>query len=137
MPTIFPDIEPILLTGISNGLEAHSESVANNVFVSVKKPDPGNTPYPEKIVTVRSDGGAPAHRDLVRRERIGVNVYAKTYKDASDLARIVDSILRSFSGSGVKLVQSVMSPVAVANNGSEEQRYATYEVVVTATDVEP
>ena len=134
MGTIFPDVEPILLAGISNGLEARSEPVTDNVFVSVKKPDPATNPYPEKIVTVRSDGGAPAERNITKRERIGINVYAKTYKQASDLARIVDSVLRSFSGSGVKLVQTVLSPVSVENDGIEEQRYATYEVVVVATD---
>lgn len=134
MATIFPDIEPVLVTCISSGLQSRLENVTNNVTVSVKKPDGKTLPYPERIVTVRSDGGAPAERDIVKRERIGVNVYAKTYKDASDLARIVDSILRSFSGSGIKLVQSVLSPVAVPNDGSEEQRYSTYEVVVVATD---
>jgi hypothetical protein len=134
METIFPDLEVLLVARIKEGLEANPETVTTGVVVSVMKPEPGTPGYPARIVTVRSDGGIDVERGLTRSDRIGINVYAQKYKDANDLARIVDSIVRSAVGGSIKLVETALSTVRVPNPGGEEQRYTTYDVVLKATD---
>lgn len=135
MATVFPDVEKLLVAIINDGLSASSDPVASGVTVSVKKPDADTSPYPSKIVTVRSDGGNQMMRDITRMERIGVNVWANEYADASSLAGLVDAILRQGASGSVKLVESVLSPTRIANEGTQEQRYMTFEVVVKAHDI--
>lgn len=126
MGTKFPEVEPLLV--------AYLAAAFPGVTVSVKKPDASVTPYPAKIITVRSDGGNDIQRDIVRVERIGVNVWANTYKEASNLAQSVDSVLRECKTGGIKLVESVLSPTTIANDGPQEQKYMTFQLVVKATD---
>lgn len=132
MATIFPDVEPQLITLISDALNALD---LTDVVVSVKKPDPQTSPYPDSIITVRSDGGNMLERDIVRTERVGVNVWANTYYDASSLANIVEAVLRDSRTESIKLIETMLSPVRVANDGPQEQRYMTFQLVVKATDV--
>lgn len=137
MATIFPDVEKLLVAAIKSGLTASSAPVSNNVTVATVKPASNLSPYPSKIVTVRGDGGAIKVRDLTRTERIGVNVYATTYANASDLARLVESIVRASAGNEIKHVETVLSPARVAESSTDtsEQRYMTFSVVIKATDV--
>jgi hypothetical protein len=136
MATIFPDIEKLFVSAIKSGLQASSSSVSSGVTVATIKPAADVNPYPSKIVTVRSDGGATLERDLTRQEMLGVNVYASTYANASELARIVESIVRSARPSGVKLVETSMSPTRVdtASTTAPEHRYMTFEVTLKASD---
>lgn len=127
MPTVFNDIEPTLV--------AYLAAEFPDAVVSVKKPDPSTTPYPPYIITVRSDGGSDNQRGITRTERIGVNVWADDYADASTLAVAVDSALRACTAGAIKLCETMMSPVRVPNDGPQEQRYMTYQLVVKATDL--
>jgi hypothetical protein len=135
MGTQFADVEPLLVEYLFDALAASEDPVAASVLVSVKKPDAAESPYPSKIVTVRSDGGMDTQRNLIRSERIGVNVWADTYADASNLASLVDAILRDCKTGAIKLVETQMSPVRVPNEGKQEQRYMTYQLVVKAADL--
>jgi hypothetical protein len=136
MATIFPDIEKLFVSAIKSGLQASTNPVASSVTVATIKPAADVNPYPAKIVTVRADGGASLERDLTRLERLGINVYASTYGNASELARLVESIVRTVRPSGVKLVETSMSPIRVdtASTTAPEQRYMTFEVTVKAAD---
>lgn len=127
MATVYPDTEILLVSLLKDALP-------NDVFVSVKKPDASVKPYPGKIVQIRSDGGNSLVRDITRIERIGINVFASKYSDASALAIEVDSILRASAGGQIKRVENILSPTRVPNEGTEEQRYMTYELVVKASD---
>jgi hypothetical protein len=137
MATIFPDAEKLFISAIKSGLTASSNSVASNVTVSTIKPAADVNPYPQKIVVVRADGGSTLERDLTRLERLGINVYATTYSNASELARLVESIVRSVRPAGVKLVETSMSPTRVdtASTTAPEQRYMTFEITLKASDV--
>lgn len=136
MATIFPDVEKLLVLSIKSGLQASSAAVASNVTVATVKPSPSTSPYPAKIVIVRSDGGTQKERGITRVERVGVNVYAKTYAQASDLARLVESIVRAASGADIKLVETVLSPTRAAepSTDTQEQRYMSFSIVTQATD---
>ena len=132
--TIYPDIESLIVARLKSGLSALSNPVASGVTVAVKKPAPDVSPYPAKIVTVRADGGPEISRGLIKSEMIGINVFAGSYKDASDLARYVESIVRASNWGDIKMVETTMSPVRVDNEATEEQRYMTFRIVVKASD---
>jgi hypothetical protein len=134
MNTIFPDIEAILIDRIVDALAAETDPVADNVFVSVRKPPANLSPYPSKIVTVRAQGGSNIVNDLMRLDGLGVNVYAHSYSDATTLARIVESVIRASVGGNIKRVDTTSAPTRVSNDGVEEQRYFTFNLVVMASD---
>lgn len=134
MNTIFEDTEAILVEHIGDALALETDPVAADVFVSVRKPPANFSPYPEKIVTVRSQGGTNIINDLMRLEGLGVNVYAQNYSDANTLARIVESVIRVSVGGNIKRVDATSAPTRVSNDGIEEQRYITFNLVVLASD---
>ncbi len=135
MSTIFPDVEKLIVARLSSALSAMSGALTTGVVVATVKPAAGVKPYPAKIVTVRADGGTQLVRGLTKSERVGVNVYANTYANASGLALIVESLMRSGVWGDIKFVQTTMSPVRVDNDGPQEQRYITFEVVVKASSL--
>ncbi len=126
---IFPDVEKILISALKAALNSRPEAYAQNVHVSSKKPGPKTSPYPEKIVTIRGDGG-PYTSDVTKLERVGINIYSTTYAVASDLSRLVEALLRSLTGEYIKLVEIILSPVRVDEESEEEVRYMTIELVV-------
>lgn len=136
MGTIFPDVEVALRAAIVAGLAGSSNPVASNVTVATIKPAPTVTPYPSRIVVIRSDGAAQKERDITREELVGVNVYANTYGDASNLAALVEAICRSVKAGPIKLIETMMSPTRVdtESTASPEQRYMTLRVTVKASD---
>ena len=135
MATIFPDVEKLLVSRLKDSLQSSSKSYASGVTVATKKPSAEVTSYPARIVTVRADGGGSLIRGLTKTERVGVNVYAANYSDASSLALLVEALMRTFNWGDIKLVDTSMSPVRVNNDGKEEQRYMTFELVVKASDL--
>jgi hypothetical protein len=128
---IFPDVEKVLVADIKAKLTARSETYTNAVTVATKKPAADVKPYPKKMVVIRSDGGPEL--DHVRKlERIGVSVYADTYADASNLARMVQALFRTTTGEDIKQVTTILSPVRVDEEGPQEARYMTFEIITKA-----
>lgn len=128
---IFPDVEKVLVADIKTKLTARSESYTNGVTVATIKPAPDVSPYPSKIVVIRSDGGPEL--DHVRKlERVSVSVYANTYADASNLARMVQALFRTTTGEDIKQVTAVLSPVRVDEEGPQQARYMTFEIITKA-----
>lgn len=133
-PVIFPDVEKVLVAALKAELSSRSEPVAANVHVSTIKPSPKMSPYPTKIITVRSDGGT--HLDHVRRmERLGLSIYADTYSDASELARLVEALVRTLTSNEIKLIDVVLSPVRIDEAGAQEHRYMTLQIITKGTDL--
>lgn len=135
MATIFPDVEKLVVARLKSSLGASTLPYATGVTVATKKPAADVKPYPLRIVTVRADGGMQRIRGITKTERVGLNVYAANYSDASSLALFVESLMRTFNWGDVKLVETVMSPVRVDNEAVEEQRYMSFELVVKASDI--
>lgn len=133
--TIFPDLEVLLVSRLSDALNQSGETVAEDVVVSVKKPAPNVSPYPSKIVTIRCDGGFDEERNIVRREAVGVNVYCEDYRTANELARLVEALLRGLVGGEIKLVEMTLSPVRVDNPAQEEQRFMTASIVTQSVEL--
>ena len=125
---IFPDVEKVLVAALKAELETREESYAQNVYVATIKPAADQTPYPGRIIVVRSDGGPKL--DWVRKsERIGITVWADTYADASDLARLIEALSITMTSDSIKLSQVVLSPVRVDEAGPQECRYMTLELI--------
>lgn len=134
MQTIFPDVEKLLVSRLKSSINAVSLPYTADVTVATKKPAPDVSPYPARIVTVRADGGSERVRGITKTERVGINVYAANYSDASSLALFIESVMRTFNWGDIKLVQTLMSPVRVDNEATQEQRYMTFELVLKASD---
>ena len=125
---IFPDVEKVLVAAFNSELAARSESYAQDVVVATKKPAADQVPYPSRILIIRSDGGPKL--DWVRKaERVGITIWANTYADASDLARLVEAITVTMTGESIKLAQIVLSPIRIDEAGPQECRYMTLELI--------
>ena len=131
---IFPDVEKVLVAALKAALDSRPEPIAANVHVSTIKPSPKMSPYPAKIIVIRSDGGT--HLDHVRRmERLGVSIFANTYAEASELAQLVEAIVRILTGSSIKLIDVILSPIRVDEASKQEHRYMTLEIITKGTDL--
>lgn len=131
---IFPDLEKTIVNGLQSLLDGRTEPMATDVYVATKKPPTDFTPYPEKIITIRDDGGADL--DSVRRlSRIGVNVWAKDYATASGLAHLINALKDDLLGDEIKMIQTNLSPTRLPEESQEEHRYLVWEVVVKATNL--
>jgi len=131
---IFPDVEKVLVAGIKNALSTRTESYAQNVVVATKKPAPDVKPYPSRIITIRSDGG-PQLDDVRRQERLAIHVWANTYSDASDLARLTEALVKQMTGESIKLVDVVLSPVRLDEAGTQECRFMNIQVIAKGIDL--
>jgi hypothetical protein len=131
---IFPDIEKVLVAAIKSELLTRTETYAQNVTVATKKPAPDLSPYPSRIIVIRSDGGPKV--DWVRKiERVGISIWADTYSDASNLARLIEALSVTLTSDGVKLSRVVLSPTRVDEAGPQEARYMTLELIVKGSDL--
>jgi hypothetical protein len=129
---IFPDVEVVLVRDITAALAQDTSSTAQDVRVATIKPAPDESPYPAKIVVVRGDGGPQL--DHVRKlERVGLTIWADTYQDASQLARLVEARVKQLTGTEIKLVEVILSPVRIDEAGPQECRYMTLEVITKGT----
>jgi hypothetical protein len=144
--TIFADLELLAVARLQAALNANPLPVTAGVRVGTKKPPATVTPYPLKIVTIRSDGASQLERGLMRDESLGVNVFVNTanaYAEANQLAAIVESLMRNIAGGPIKLVENVLSATRVSNPSdnaplqTEEQRFMTFRVVLKADNFDP
>lgn len=90
MPTaiLWPDVEALATTYLRASLAARPEAYADAVTVHRNLP----SPRPMRAVTVRDDGG-PVLGDVRAVARLGINVWAATDEDATDLANLVVALL--------------------------------------------
>lgn len=131
---IFPDIEKVLVAAIKSELLTRTEPYAQNVTVATKKPAPDVSPYPSRIIVIRSDGGPKV--DWVRKiERVGISIWANNYADASNLARLIEALSVTLTGEEIKLSRVVLSPTRVDEAGPQEARYMTLELIVKGSDL--
>lgn len=129
---IFPDIEKVLVGALKTAIDARPESYAQDVVISTIKPSPEVSPYPSRIITIRGDGGPEL--DYVRKqERVGITIWADTYSDASNLARLVEALVKGLTGEYIKLIDINLSPVRIDEAGPQECRYITIQCITKGT----
>lgn len=130
---VTPDVELWGVGWLRTALEARDEDYASDVFVSNSRPsaaafEAAGLSYPDRMVTLRRDGGQRADL-LYSVPRLGVNVWAASEQDATDLALLVEGLLLSVRASGsVESVRSLSGPSAVAD--STPRRFFTVELTM-------
>jgi hypothetical protein len=127
---IFDDIE-LWATGVlRSALGARSEPYTDNVYVSNTVPDPRR----DRMVIVRRDGGG--RLDAIREApRLGINVWATTEQDATDLGRMVAALLwASPDGDPVSKVTVTGGPYPVPDESTQFLRYITAELISHGRD---
>lgn len=126
-PVIFPDAEAWAIGYLKPALAARTEPFASGVTVTNKAPKT----MPARLVTVRDDGG-PRLDDVRKVASIGVNVWAASMADVSDLARLVAALLEAAPGSGPVVAHlSTSGPYPVAEEASEKpHRYLSVDLSV-------
>lgn len=126
-----PDVNLWFTTWLRTQLAARTESVTANVFVSDETPNPRR----DRMVIVRRDGGI--RRDFVLEDpSVGVNVWAKTKKDCSDLAHLVQALMVSAEAEGpIVRVRSVFGPSTIPDDSGQPRRYMTFDVTVRCSEI--
>lgn len=126
-----PDVVLWFTTWLRAQLAARGEAVAGGVFVSDETPNPRKT----RMVIIRRDGGF--RRDHILEDpSVGVNVWAATKKDCSDLARLVQALMVSAEAEGpIVTVDSVFGPSTIPDDSGQPRRYMTFDVTVRCEEI--
>lgn len=126
-----PDVALWFTGWLRAQLAARPEPVAANVFVSDETPNPRR----DRMVIIRRDGGI--RRDYVVEDpSIGVNVWAKTKKDCSDVAHLVQALMVSAEAEGpIVTVRSVFGPSTIPDESGQPRRYMTFDVTVRCQEI--
>jgi hypothetical protein len=125
-PIIFPDVELWATDYLRYALPRYGVS---GVFVSNRRESQ------KTAVWVRRDGGPTL--DQVREvARLGVNVFAPSEQEATDLALTVSALLRAAAdGDPVVRVEQPSGPSPVADN--QPRRFMSFELTVRGTEHRP
>lgn len=124
---VAPDAE-LWATGRLRALLAgREETYAAAVYVGNEKP----TTNRARIVVIRRDGGP--QRGVFDYPRFGVRVWATLEQEASDLARLVQSLLLSTPGDGVCVAATSLSGPSPIPDESQYQKYLTVEMQLRCT----
>lgn len=99
------------------------ESYASGVKFDRKVPNP----RPDRLVVVRRDGGNVT--GLFDRPRVSFDVWAKTEKDATDLANLVIALalVAPLAGAGVTDVRHLSGPNSVPDESGQPRRLSLIE----------
>lgn len=126
-PVVFPDVEAWAIAYLKAALTARPEPFTTSVVVTNKAP----ASMPARLVTVRDDGG-PRLDDVRKVVSVGVNVWAASLADVSDLARMVAALLETSPGDGPVVAHlSTSGPYPVAEEATEKpHRYLSVDLSV-------
>lgn len=125
---VFPDAEMWATAAFRAALSGRGESYAQDVFVGIAVP----TGRRDRMVIFRRDGGPS--RGLLDFPRFGVRVFARSEKEAADLARLTSGLLRSLPGDGVCVRTTELSGASSVPD-VQPHRYMTFEAALRgATD---
>jgi hypothetical protein len=125
---VAPDVELWACGWLRSALGDRDEPYASDVFVSNAVPNPRR----DRMVTFRRDGG-PRINIVEQQPRLGVNVWATTAQDATDLARLVEGLLLSVRDvPPVVAVSSLSGPSPVED--AQPRRYFTVHLITKGTE---
>lgn len=122
---VFTDLEAWAVGYLATALAARAESFTEDVTVSNRVPDV----IPARLVTVRDDGGSRS-ATVTKSSALGVNVWASSEEDASDLARMVVALLENAGGDAPVVGHSGTSgPVRVPEESGTPHWFASVDLV--------
>jgi hypothetical protein len=128
---IWPDMESEFVAYMGPALSARPESYAQNVSVRNKVPterDGDNWPASGRLVVVRDDGG-PTTTDVRATARLGVQVWAPSEGDASDLANLVVALLGGWRSPTVRDSRP-SRPYSATETSGRPKQYLSVELMI-------
>lgn len=123
---IFPDVVAELVAFLGPALADRDETYCQGVYVSRALP---RGDRPARAVTIRTDGGRRASA-VHRVERVGLNVWANDWQEASDLGRMVAALLTSAAPSPIEHVDELNAFAPIDDESWQARRYGTFAITV-------
>lgn len=125
------DVNLWFTTWLRSQLAARPEPAATGVHVSDETPNPRKN----RMVIIRRDGGR--RRSWVLEEpSVGVNVWAATKSDCSELAHLVQALMVAAESQGpIVTVQSVFGPSTIPDESGQYRRYMTFDVTARCHEI--
>ena len=131
MAVIFPDLEPLIVSHISDEL---ADNGITDVHVAAKKLPPGTVDAPANQVVVQVN--YENLRDKVlRNANLMLEVYAETLADANELAQLVIAITPSVVGNEIKFCEVSFGPTRLPEESKSEKRGIAFDMVIKGTDL--
>jgi hypothetical protein len=128
-PVLFPDVKAWAVGYLTGALAGRPEPVASGVAVRTVVP----ATMPARLVTVRDDGG-PRSSDVTKVASLGVNVWAATAADASDLSALVAALFEAAPGDGpVVAHEGASGPFEVAEDTGKPHWYLSVDLRIRGT----
>ena len=121
---LLPDVEAAIITALRARLDARPEYSAGEVWIGNVLP----SPVPAYAILVRNDGGSFLG-DVRATVRVGVNVFAPTLEDASDLANLTAALLQATEGDGpIRKVRVTLTPYRMNDETGHPRMYLITEI---------
>lgn len=112
MAVKFPDIEKTIVAYFKNVL-------ANDVRVATKKAAPDKAGLNKQVVITVAYNQTSQY--VTREASVTIDVFATTYAACSDLAFLVDAYVPGMVGTEIKLAETVLGPVRMAETNGEHR----------------
>lgn len=126
MSVIYPDIEAVIVSHLQTAL-------GEDVHVATKKVPVGDTQPDYQVIVIASM--AQDIEPVTRLAGVVLDCYAPNDLEATDLALTAEAHLRNVTGAAIKSVRVLRSNVRLAEEGDEEKRSISAEVVVKAQNL--
>ena len=128
-PVLFPDTAAWAVDYLGDAIDARGESYCTGVTVATKVP----AQMPARLVTVRDDGG-PDGSTVTKTCSLGLNVYAATDADCSDLARMVAALMRAAPDDGpITAHLNASGPYPVPEQSGKPHLYLSADLLVSGS----
>lgn len=124
MAVIFPDIEPILVSHLSDSLADFGYADA---YVATKKAQPDD-PQDIQVIVTASYGRTTDY--VVRDASAVIDVYANDYETASTVGMLTAAVILGAPAEHIKKVEVVLGPVRQSDEGPQEKRSLSVDFVI-------
>lgn len=129
---MFGDSEAQMIAALKLRLNALDDPKWKKVRVSTEKASGQVQPQPEFQVIINTDGGPVIN--LLKEERLRINLFANSKQDINKLSNIVAALLGTIFTENIKYVSVSAGPYDVDYEGKEYQRYIAVEATVSASN---
>lgn len=133
MSVIFPDIEKIIIAYLNTRFASIGSELSTGVRVAVSKTPPDEVQPSKEIVITAAY--ANEVNFVTKNASVTIEVYASDYSVASDLALLVEAVIRDVVGDHVKAAEVSIGPTRIIEKGTQEKRYLDVSLVVKGTDL--
>lgn len=130
MAVIFPDIEATLVSYLKTSLTAWGES---SVRVATKKAQPDETQPAKEVIVIAAYNDEQDY--VLKNATVTLEVYAQDDITCTNLALLVEALIRGCTGSQIKRAEVRLGPVRTPEDGPFEKRSIDVALMVKAADL--